>query len=165
MRRVLKYGGTSIETADRIRRAAQTVMYRILDGLLRKHGSGISKVIDIQVPTLELIRRLDARSHTERQMPYDSSTSRIVKRLHEHETKTLPVIEKYKKHRDVATIDGTGSFDEVFERLSREVEAGITGRFGDVLGRFGIVRKPKAARSVKRVARRAKAKVARRRAA
>jgi poly(hydroxyalkanoate) granule-associated protein len=47
----------------------------------------------------------------------------------------------------------------------REVEAGITGRFGEVLGRFGIVRKPKAARTVKRVARRAKAKVARRRAA
>lgn len=47
----------------------------------------------------------------------------------------------------------------------REVEAGISGRFGDVLGRFGIVRSPKAARTVRRVARRAKAKVARRRAA
>lgn len=47
----------------------------------------------------------------------------------------------------------------------REVEAGITGRFGDVLGRFGIVRKPKAVRKVKRVVRRGKAKVARRRAA
>lgn len=47
----------------------------------------------------------------------------------------------------------------------REVEAGITGRFGDVLGRFGIARKPKAVRKVKRVVRRGKAKVARRRAA
>ncbi len=41
----------------------------ILDGLLRKHGSRISKIIDIEVPTLELIQRLDARSKTERQMP------------------------------------------------------------------------------------------------
>jgi poly(hydroxyalkanoate) granule-associated protein len=47
----------------------------------------------------------------------------------------------------------------------REVEAGISGRFGDVLDRFGIVRKPKAARTVKRVARRGKARVGRRRAA
>lgn len=97
----------------------------ILDGLLRKHGSGISKVIEIQVPTLELIERLDARSRTDRQMPYDSSTGRIVKRLHEHESKTIPVIEKYKQHHKVATVDGRGSFEEVFERLSNEVESGI----------------------------------------
>lgn len=47
----------------------------------------------------------------------------------------------------------------------REVEAGVNERFGDVLGRLGLVRKPKAVRKVKRVVRRAKAKVARRRAA
>jgi adenylate kinase len=97
----------------------------ILDGLLRKHGSRISKIIDIEVPTLELIRRLDARSHTERQMPYDSSTARIVGRLQEHETKTLPVIEKYQQVREVVTVDGTGEFEEVFQRLATEVESGI----------------------------------------
>ena len=47
------------------------------------------------MPTLELISRLDERSKTDRCMPYDNSTSKIVKRLHEHETKTAPVIEKY----------------------------------------------------------------------
>jgi adenylate kinase len=97
----------------------------ILDGLLRKHGWGIFKIIDIEVPTLELIRRLDARSQTERRMPYDSSTARIVKRLQEHELKTIPVIDKYKTHRDVVTVDGTGSFEQVFERLSAAVESGI----------------------------------------
>lgn len=97
----------------------------ILDGLLRKHGSGVSKVFDIEVPTLELIRRLDARGKTGRRMPYDSSTERIVKRLEEHEKKTIPVIEKYKSGRGVVTIDGTGEFDDVFGRLSAEVEAGI----------------------------------------
>ncbi len=97
----------------------------ILDGLLRKHGSNISKVIDIEVPTLDLIQRLDARSRTEHQMPYDSSTGRIVKRLQEHETKTIPVIDKYKNEREVATVDGTGTFEEVFERLCHEVEDGM----------------------------------------
>jgi adenylate kinase len=97
----------------------------ILDGLLRKHGSGVSMVIDLEVPLLEVVQRLDARSKTDRRMPYDSSTDRIVKRLKEHETKTLPVIENYRKHREVVTIDGSGSFEQVFERLSSAVEEGI----------------------------------------
>jgi adenylate kinase len=97
----------------------------ILDGLLRKHGSRISKIIDIEVPTLQLIQRLDARSRTDRQMPYDSSTAKIVKRLQEHETKTIPVIEKYKQLHGVTTVDGRGAFEEVFAKLSAEVETGM----------------------------------------
>jgi len=94
----------------------------ILDGLLKKHGSSISEIIDIEVPTLELITRLDKRSQTDRCMPYDSSTAKIVQRLHEHETKTIPVIEKYNQMHEVKRIDGMGTFDEVFERLSKEIE-------------------------------------------
>ena len=58
-------------------------------------------------------------------MPYDSSTAKIVKRLQEHETKTIPVIEKYKQLHDVVTVDGTGPFEEVFLKLCSEVESGI----------------------------------------
>ena len=97
----------------------------ILDGLLKKHGSSTTKIIEIEVPTLELIDRLDARSKTDRCMPYDTSTARIVKRLQEHETKTVPVIEKYNQLHGVTKIDGQGSFEEVFERLSFEVENGL----------------------------------------
>jgi adenylate kinase len=94
----------------------------ILDGLLKKHGSSISMIIEIEVPTLELINRLDERSKTDRAMPYDSSTSKIVKRLQEHETKTVPVIEKYNQLHGVVKINGMGSFDEVFKRIACEVE-------------------------------------------
>ena len=94
----------------------------ILDGLLKKHGSSISKVIEIEVPTLELINRLDERSKTDRCMPYDTSTSKIVKRLQEHEKKTVPVIEKYNQLHGVKKIDGVGPFEEVFERISEEIE-------------------------------------------
>ena len=97
----------------------------ILDGLLKKHGSSISMVVDIEVPTLELIQRLDARSKTDHCMPYDNSTAKIVKRLQEHETKTVPVIHKYNQLHGVTKIDGQGSFEEVFERVSKEVEEGI----------------------------------------
>lgn len=94
----------------------------ILDGLLKKHGSSISLVIDIEVPTLELISRLDARSRTDRCMPYDTSTEKIVKRLQEHEKKTIPVIEKYKQMHDVVNIKGEGTFEEVFSRLCEVIE-------------------------------------------
>ncbi len=94
----------------------------ILDGLLKKHGSSISKVIEIEVPTLELIQRLDARSKTDTCMPYDTSTSKIVQRLREHENKTVPVIKKYQKLHGVDKVDGMGSFDEVFGRVSQVIE-------------------------------------------
>ncbi|MFC2113813.1 adenylate kinase [Bacteroidota bacterium] len=97
----------------------------ILDGLLKKHGTAKSQIIEIEVPTLELINRLDARSKTNRCMPYDTSTSKIVKRLQEHENKTVPVIAKYNQIHGVTKINGEGSFEEVFARLSYEVENGF----------------------------------------
>lgn len=97
----------------------------ILDALLKKHDSSISRIIDIEVPMLELIARLDERSKTDRCMPYDTSTAKIVKRLQEHETKTVPVIRKYSQRHEVITVDGTGSFDEVFARLSAAIEDGF----------------------------------------
>ncbi len=95
----------------------------ILDGILKKHESSINKIVEIDVDTLELIRRLDKRSKTDASMPYDSSTERIVQRLEEHKTKTIPVIEKYQELHDVAAIDGMASFEEVLERVSTEIES------------------------------------------
>jgi len=97
----------------------------ILDGLLKKHGSSISTVIELEVPTLELISRLDKRSQSDECMPYDNSTAKIVKRLHEHETKTMQVIEKYNQMHGVIKLDGMGTFEEVFERISYEIQNGI----------------------------------------
>lgn len=94
----------------------------ILDGLMKKHNSSIARIIELEVPTLELIKRLDARSKTDDCMPYDTSTTRIIKRLKEHEDKTIPVIEKYNKLHGVVKINGMGTFDEVFERTSAVVE-------------------------------------------
>ena len=89
----------------------------ILDGLMRKHGSSVSCVIDIETPMLELINRLDERRQTDRCKPYDRSAAQIVKRLKEHEVKTVPVIEKYEQQHGVIKIDGMGSMDEVYARI------------------------------------------------
>lgn len=97
----------------------------ILDGLLRKHGSRVSQVFEIEVPMLELFARLDARSKTEECMPYDKDTTRIVQRLKEHDSKTVQVIEKYNQLHGVKKVDGNGTIDEVFEIISKEVQSGL----------------------------------------
>jgi adenylate kinase len=97
----------------------------ILDGLLKKYGTSLSKIIEIELPMLELINRLDQRSKTDRCMPYDTSTQKIVKRLQEHEKKTVPVIEKYNQLHGVVKVNGEGTREEVYKRISFEIENGF----------------------------------------
>ena len=94
----------------------------ILDGLLRKMGSSVSFIANIDVPMLDLIKRLDARGKTDRSMKYDLETATIVKRLEEHEEKCLPVVHYYESHDSVVHIDGTGTTEEVIARLAGPVE-------------------------------------------
>lgn len=97
----------------------------ILDGLLKKHGSAISQCIELEVPVLEVIRRIDERSHSGVDLAYSTTTSKIVKRLQIYENKTIPVIEKYSQRHIVIKVDGVGTLDEVFQRLSFEIQNGI----------------------------------------
>ena len=97
----------------------------ILDGLLKKYNSSISIVVELEVPTLELIQRLDERSQSDRCKPYDTSTTKIIQRIHLHEEKTVPVIERYNQLHGVTKLDGRGTFEEVFKRISCEIENAI----------------------------------------
>lgn len=94
----------------------------ILDGLLRKINSSVSFTLDIQCPTLELIKRLDARGKTERRMNYDMETSTIVHRLEQHEKICLPVVDYYRKQGKMTVIDGDGSPEEVWNRIKEPAE-------------------------------------------
>lgn len=97
----------------------------ILDGLLRKHTSSITKVIEIEVPILELIRRLEMRSKTDTRMPYDENMATIIKRLQEHESRTLPVMQKYSELHGSTKINGVGCFEDVNKRIADEIEFGF----------------------------------------
>jgi len=93
----------------------------ILDGILKKKGRAINCVINLKVPFLELMKRLDARSQTNRKMPYDGSAATIVARLEEHEQRTEPVLDYYRQHNQVIDIDGKGTPEEVYQRLKEPV--------------------------------------------
>ena len=94
----------------------------ILDGLLRKINSSVSFTPEIKCPTLQLIKRLDERGRTNGRMKYDLETTTIVHRLEQHERVCLPVVDYYAKQGKVTVIDGTGSSDEVWNRLEKPVE-------------------------------------------
>ena len=97
----------------------------ILDGLLKKRGRSISIALELEVPLLDLVSRLDERGRSGYGMSYDSSVAKIIERLREHESKTLPVIAKYAQQHGLVKVDGTGTFDEIFSRLCAEVEKSI----------------------------------------
>lgn len=94
----------------------------ILEGILKKHGMKINHFVELQVPTLELVKRLDDRSKTNECMPYDTTTQKIIQRLIDHENRTTPVVQRYKERYDVASIDGTGTLEEVQERICADLE-------------------------------------------
>ena len=97
----------------------------ILDGILKKYNTSICKIIDIRVSTLELISRLSERSKTSHCKPYDTSTDKIVRRLKDHELRTIPVLDKYKEIHDVVIVDGEAPFEVVFDRMAMEIEKGF----------------------------------------
>jgi len=97
----------------------------ILDGLLRRMNMGVSYVVELNAPTIELIKRLDRRGHSEKARTYDSSIELIIHRLEEYETKTSKVMELYKKQNKHCLVNAMGTNDEIFERLSENVESAM----------------------------------------
>jgi len=97
----------------------------ILDGILRKKSSPITCVVNLQVPYLELIKRLDARNQTDDRMPYDGDASTIVRRIEEHERVNEAILSYYRQHNLVIDVDGRGAIEDVFERMREPVSRAI----------------------------------------
>jgi len=97
----------------------------ILDGMLKKNNASMSMVIDIEVPTLDLITRLDERAKSDRGKPYDKETSKILKRLYDHEKRTVAVVKKYDQLYGVFKIDGNGTIEQVTDRICNLIESKI----------------------------------------
>ncbi len=98
----------------------------ILDGLLRRLNSSVSCMMEINVPAFELMERLNARSKTDRRRPYDMNIEVILHRMKMYESKTVPVAEYYKKMNKHCSVNGSGPVEDVYERLSKQVENAFT---------------------------------------
>lgn len=97
----------------------------ILDGLLRRMGMGVSYVVELRAPTIELIKRLDKRGRSEKARSYDLTTELIIHRLEEYDTKTAPVMELYKKQNKHVVVNAIGPNEQIFDLLSDTVQAAM----------------------------------------
>ncbi|MCF8304362.1 MAG: adenylate kinase [Bacteroidales bacterium] len=94
----------------------------ILDGMLRRLNSTVSHALALEVPTLNLMKRLAARGRTDHARSYDLSTELIVHRLEEYEEKTAPVLDYYQKTNKLLMAEGTGDENVVHQKLIEAVE-------------------------------------------
>ncbi len=92
-----------------------------LDKLLNLKKTGIGLVLSLQVDEEELIKRLIHRSQTSGRAD-DANPEIQRKRQQVYKTETLPVAGHYQKQGKVENIDGEGSIDEVFERLTSAID-------------------------------------------
>jgi adenylate kinase len=92
-----------------------------LDLLLSEIGSPIGVLMALQVSKTELVKRLLNRGLTSERRD-DANESVIASRIEEYERKTTAVADYYKKFDKVAYIPGEGSVNDIFEKLTREID-------------------------------------------
>ncbi|MFN3555096.1 MAG: adenylate kinase [Bacteroidales bacterium] len=93
----------------------------ILDGIMKKKNCAINCVINLQVPQLDLVKRLDARSKTPERMPYDDSAATIVARLEEHSQRNDSIVNYYRNNQILVDVDGQGCKQTVYDRIKDHV--------------------------------------------
>lgn len=97
----------------------------ILDGLLRKMQSTITTALELEVSTLESIKRLAARGKTFSRRAYDADTDIIIHRLEQYEKRSSKVSEYYTKQNKICVVNGVGSEEVIFEDLSQSVSEAL----------------------------------------
>lgn len=84
-----------------------------LDTILAKKDSGNTAVVALSVPEEELIRRVLSRD----QGRTDDTEEGMKNRLKVYDNETAPVLAYYKAKEWVKEINGTGTVEEIFERI------------------------------------------------
>lgn len=99
----------------------------ILDGMLKKMGSSLACMINLQVPTLESISRLLERGRTSSARSYDANAEIIIKRLMEYENQIRKVDDYYISQKKFVAIDGTGTIEDIHAALCQKIEEAFKG--------------------------------------
>ena len=95
-----------------------------LDDLLERRAMSVDGVIELAVPRDELIRRMLARKRA------DDNPEIYSKRIASFEIQTAPLLDYYGRQGKLASIDGLGTADEIFERVQTALR-----RFARAAGR------------------------------
>ena len=82
-----------------------------LDELLERRAMSVDGVIELAVPRDELVRRMLARKRA------DDNPEVFSKRIASFEVQTAPLLDYYQRQGKLASIDGLGTADEIFDRV------------------------------------------------
>lgn len=93
-----------------------------LDALLKSYDERISVMIALVVDDNELLTRLLNRGKTSGR-PDDQNEALISKRIHEYNSKTMPVAEYYRLQDKYVAINGIGDIEEIFDGISKAIDA------------------------------------------
>ena len=95
----------------------------ILEGLLLKMNTRLTCMRSLEVPKDELVKRLRERGKVSGRS--DDNEKIIQNRLREYDQKTYPVASFYQDKNIYFGIEGTGSVDEVFQRIDIAVQKSL----------------------------------------
>ena len=96
-----------------------------LDDLLERRAMSVDGVIELAVPRDELVRRMLARKRA------DDDPAIFARRIESFEVQTAPLLAYYDRQGKLASVDGLGSAEDIFERVRgavRRFERGVRGR-------------------------------------
>lgn len=91
-----------------------------LDNLLAEFGAKIDIVLGLEVNEDELVKRLLLRGETSGRAD-DKSEETIRNRFKEYQTKTLPLMDYYKKKNSYIGVNGMGEIDHIQSSLREEI--------------------------------------------
>jgi len=92
-----------------------------LDALMEEKGQSITKLIMLDVADEELIKRLLERGKTSGRKD-DADENIIRNRIEVYKNETSPVFEYYTTKNKAFKVKGTGSIEQIFDRLCKEVD-------------------------------------------
>ena len=90
-----------------------------LDGLLARIGQPFDYAVQLEVPTDLLVERIAGRAQAEGRA--DDNPESVRKRLQVYTDQTAPVIDFYRQQGELTVVDGVGSLDEVFTRITEAI--------------------------------------------
>ncbi|MCB0607363.1 MAG: adenylate kinase [Lewinella sp.] len=93
-----------------------------LDDLLAEKGETISKLLMLDVPDDEIVKRILLRGESSGRA--DDLNEEVVRnRIAVYKNETTPVFDYYAKEDKSVKIHGVGGIEEIFDRLAEEVDA------------------------------------------
>lgn len=92
-----------------------------LDGLLEIKQTPVKVMLALDVSEEELVKRILKRGQSSGRSD-DTDEAIIAARVAEYKNKTEAVADYYRKSDKVVMVPGEGSIEEIFERLSAEIE-------------------------------------------